>query len=175
MPTQTRIRNILVPTDFSEPALEAWRYAQAFARHSNARLHLLHVIGDPYLYGEWGTEGAAVRMDQLLVEARSASERGLAAWVARSGRSARRIATATAMGPIVTRILDYAVQNRIDLIVIGTHGRGLVGHFLLGSVAERVVQRSPVPVLTVHGKSGPARDTRRPRARASRRRRSRAV
>jgi nucleotide-binding universal stress UspA family protein len=175
MPIQTRIRNILVPTDFSEPALAAWRYAKGFARHSKARLHLLHVIGDPYLYGDWGTEGAALRMDQLLAEARRASERGLAAWASGSGGAARRIATATAMGPIVTRILDYAARHRIDLIVIGTHGRGFVGHFLLGSVAERVVQRSPVPVLTVHGDSGPARGTRRARARASRRRRSRAV
>jgi nucleotide-binding universal stress UspA family protein len=48
-------------------------------------------------------------------------------------------------------------DERIDLVVMGTHGRGMVEHLLLGSVAERIVRRSPVPVLTVHGLPGSGR------------------
>ena len=46
-------------------------------------------------------------------------------------------------------IVDYAAQERIDLIVAGTHGRGGVAHLLMGSVAERIVRTAPCPVLTV--------------------------
>jgi nucleotide-binding universal stress UspA family protein len=46
-------------------------------------------------------------------------------------------------------IIDYARQHAIELIVMGTHGRGAVQHFLMGSVAERVVRLAPCPVLTV--------------------------
>ena len=54
----------------------------------------------------------------------------------------------------VSEILDAIANDGIDLVVMGTHGRGMVEHVLLGSVAERVVRRSPVPVLTVHGLRG---------------------
>ena len=51
---------------------------------------------------------------------------------------------------IAEAIVEYAKANSIDLIVTGTHGRGAVQHFLMGSVAERVVRTAPCPVLTVH-------------------------
>jgi nucleotide-binding universal stress UspA family protein len=47
-------------------------------------------------------------------------------------------------------IIEYAVDHEIDLIVMGTHGRGALRHLLMGSVAERVVRSAPCPVLTVH-------------------------
>ena len=47
-------------------------------------------------------------------------------------------------------IIDYATEQQIDLIVMGTHGRGALRHLLMGSVAERVVRSAPCPVLTVH-------------------------
>jgi nucleotide-binding universal stress UspA family protein len=102
-------------------------------------------------------------MAELLAAAEGAARRGLARLVPHSGPLANRVVTASATGPTVDRILEYVSKNRIDLIVMGTHGRGAVGHLLLGSVAERVVQRSPVPVLTVHGRSEPVRAKRRAR------------
>ena len=157
MSAKPRLRNILVPTDFSEPAMEAWRYTQALARESNARTHLLHVVGQPYLYDAWGTERAALQMGELLAEAERAAEQGLGKLVPRSGALTGRVVTASATGPVVDRILEYVSKNRIDLIVMGTHGRGGVGHLLLGSVAERVVRTAPCPVLTI--RTDPARAT----------------
>ena len=69
------------------------------------------------------------------------------------------LTTSTAIGTPVDRILDYIDKSHIDLAVMGTHGRGPVGHLLLGSVAERIVRRSPVPVLTVKGDVRPATST----------------
>ena len=159
-----RLRRILVPTDFSGPADRAWRYAQALARQSKGRVHLLHVVAQPYSYDAWGTEGVALHMGELLAKAEIAARSGLARLAPLSRSLAGRVVTATATGPTVDRILDYVSKHRIDLIVMGTHGRGAVGHLLLGSVAERVVRRSPVPVLTVHGKSEHTRLRSRTRA-----------
>ena len=53
------------------------------------------------------------------------------------------------MFPPVEEIVDYAKEKNIDLIVMGTHGRGWLAHVLMGSVAEKVVRKAPCPVLTV--------------------------
>jgi nucleotide-binding universal stress UspA family protein len=165
MTAKLHLRRILVPTDFSEPADRAWRYAQALAGPSKARLHALHVVTPPYFYDAWGTERAAQQMSELLAATERAADRGLARLAARSRAAVGRVVTARASGSAVDRILEYVAKNRIDLIVMGTHGRSGVDHLLLGSVAERIVQRSPVPVLTVHGRSGARRPSRRARRR----------
>jgi nucleotide-binding universal stress UspA family protein len=59
------------------------------------------------------------------------------------------VVTTTVLGHPVMEILRYANDNGIHLIVMGTHGRGPLGHMVLGSVAERVVRKAPCPVLTV--------------------------
>ncbi len=55
----------------------------------------------------------------------------------------------TQVGSPHREIVRYATEHQVDLIVLGTHGRGPLGHMLLGSVAERVVRTAPCPVLTV--------------------------
>ena len=155
-------RRILVPTDFSESAQAAWRYAQMLAGQFNSRIHLLHVVGLPYLYDAWGTEAAALRMADLMAQSEDMARNKLRKLVPTAGPLAGRVKTATATGITVEQILEYIAAERIDLVVMGTHGRGMVGHLLLGSVAERVVQQAPIPVLTVHGpvRRGPRRKRR---------------
>jgi nucleotide-binding universal stress UspA family protein len=166
---KTRIRTILVPTDFSPPAAAAWRYAQMLADQFEGRLHLLHVVSPPFLYDAWGTDTAAMHTTELINQFEDVAQAQLKTLVARTGRRVPPVVATTSTGLTVDQILEYIAKHRVDLVVIGTHGRGMVGHFLLGSVAERVVQRWPVPVLTVHG--APARNTakRRRRARPARR------
>jgi len=140
------IRNILVPTDFSDCASTALEYAKALAAQFGSRVHLLHVIATPQLVS--GPEGVAFVWPTFLPDlekgAHDELER-LAKTVTTAGAS-----TAVAVGIPVDGILDYVAANDVDLVVMGTHGRGMMGHLLLGSVAERVIRRSPVPVLTLH-------------------------
>ena len=142
------VTRILVPTDFSEPAAAAVTWGRTLAAEFGAELHLLHVVAEPYLY-PWGSELSAFPLSDVLAQSEGAARAQLETLGASLDLPAERVITATALGTPVDRVLDYVTANGIDLIVMGTHGRGVVGHMLLGSVAERVVRRSTVPVLTI--------------------------
>jgi nucleotide-binding universal stress UspA family protein len=142
------IRAILVPTDFSDPANAALAYARDLATHFGSRLHLLHVVSLPQT--GWPAEGN-LSWPTLLADLEADARVELERLIPKDDPVAERVTFSTEIGVPVEGILDYAAANPIDLIVIGTHGRGLVGHMLLGSVAERVVRRARVPVLTLHG------------------------
>lgn len=146
------IRRILVPTDFSEPADAALRYARALAEQFGSTLHLMHIVPEPYVY-PWGTEISTMPLVDLLAQSEEQAAERLKTLASESGALTDRVTTTTAIGTPVDRILQYVADEGIDLVVMGTHGRGAVGHLLLGSVAERIVRRSPVPVLTVKGVS----------------------
>ena len=148
-----RIRTILVPTDFSDPAAAAWEHAQWLATRFRSRIHLLHVVSPPVVFDAWGSEGAGLRLGAVLEDAERYAGEQLRTMIPMRGPLATRIIAATATGPVVDSILDYAEANNIDLIVMGTHGRGAVGHLLLGSVTERCIQRARIPVFTVHDRA----------------------
>jgi len=140
------LKNILVPFDFSECSDQALRYGLELARKFDATLHLVHVVQDPATQ-PWAAEGFAIPLlevtDQWLKEA----EERLAAAVPDLDR--RRARVDALLGENYPEVLRYAEEEAIDLIVMGTHGRGGVSHLLLGSIAEKMVRRSPCPVLTV--------------------------
>lgn len=148
-----RIRHILVPTDFSQPADAAWQYAQGLATTFHSRVLLLHVINLPSLSDTLGTETVALRMADLLTQSQAAAERALQRLVPKRGPLAGRVRTMIMTGVTVRQIMAVTTARKIDLIVMGTHGRGLIERLALGSVAERVVRRSPVPVVTMHGRA----------------------
>jgi nucleotide-binding universal stress UspA family protein len=141
------LKNILVATDFSEPSGVAMAYGRDLARSYNARLHVLHVVEDMMV--RYASEvGFAV--PQLQSEVEEAARRDLNAQITDDDRqSFTVIPTVESAANIADAIVKYAKANEIDLIVTGTHGRGMVKHFLMGSVAERVVRTAPCPVLTV--------------------------
>lgn len=142
------IRDILVPTDFSAPAKAALDYARGLAQEFGSRVHLLHVIASPQM--GWAVEGSTVSWPRFLAELQAEARAQFAKLLPPDDPLASITTQETVLGVPVEQILAYAVSQQIDLIVMGTHGRGLVGHMFLGSVAERVVRRAPVPVLTVH-------------------------
>lgn len=143
------ITHILIPTDFSEPAEAALAYAKTLAQKFGARLCLLHVVPEPYSY-PWGTEMSTMPLADLLAQSEDAARQRLDQLTPQLGMPADRVAVETKIGTPVDQILSCIADKKIDLVVMGTHGRGMVGHLLLGSVTGRVVRRSPVPVLTVH-------------------------
>lgn len=144
------IRRILVPTDFSEPAGAALTWATTLAHEFHSHLYLLHVVPEPYAY-PWGTELSTLPLNDILAQSEEAARQRLVELAAETKLPPDRVKTTAVVGTPVDQVLALIKDEQIDLVVLGTHGRGLVGHLLLGSVAERVVRRSPVPVLTVHG------------------------
>jgi nucleotide-binding universal stress UspA family protein len=140
------LKSILVPSDFSECSDEALRYALELARRFDAELHLLHVVQDP-ITQPWAAEGFSVPLFEIVDEWQKQAVKRLQAAVPEADRA--RVTVVSVVATPYAEILDYANAHRIDLIVMGTHGRGGVTHMLLGSIAERVVRRAPCPVLTV--------------------------
>jgi nucleotide-binding universal stress UspA family protein len=142
-------KNVLVATDFGEAAAAALDYGRDLARRYGATLHLLYVADDVtvrYAFGDTPTLPPEIQQD-IEEDARKRAE-GLLSLADREQLHARvvvwtSVATAAA-------IVDYARSQQVDLIVMGTHGRGAVSHLLMGSVAERVVRTASCPVLTVH-------------------------
>lgn len=140
MPT---FRHILAATDFSETSARAVELARAMAAESGARLTVVHVCEVPA-----DLQGGAIPYDLLVPAARAAQAR--VDEVVESLRGACPGAQALVkMGVAWEQILAVAAEARADLIVLGTHGRRGFAHAMMGSVAERVVRLSPVPVLTV--------------------------
>ena len=142
------LKNILVATDFSEPSAVALAYGRDLARTYNARLHVLHIVED--VMTRYSPEVGLVT-EQLQKDLEKLARRDLDALVTDDDRRTISIvANVKTSVNIASGIVEYAKANAIDLIVTGTHGRGAVKHFLMGSVAERVVRTAPCPVLTVH-------------------------
>jgi len=141
----TRLKRILYPTDFSDFSLHAAKYAQSFASDYKAQFHALHVL-EPY-YAMADVKGVA---DQPTpVESLSTLDERLAQFCKEHFQAVDMVIHKTVVGRPFLEIIRYAKEHEIDLIVLGTHGRGVLSHVLIGSVAEKVVRKSPCPVLTV--------------------------
>lgn len=143
-----KLARILAPTDFSDTSVVALKYATALADALGAQLHLLHVV-DLAVERQGAARMAMVPNRDIEAEARRRSDEELAGLLTRPERQKYRAALVTAMGSPPVAIVRYARREDIDLIVLGTHGRGPVAHLLIGSVAENVVRSAPCPVLTV--------------------------
>jgi nucleotide-binding universal stress UspA family protein len=142
------IKHVLVATDFSEPSDAALNYGREFARTFSATLHVLHVADNVmFRYGVEGY-GAVPELQQDIDEAARKQLERLITDEDRTALQAQPVVLTA--GNKAAAIVSYASEHRMDLIVLGTHGRGAVSHLLMGSVAERVVRTATCPVLTVH-------------------------
>jgi nucleotide-binding universal stress UspA family protein len=144
----TRFQHILVPIDSEEPHQEPLDVAVDLAIAFDAKLTLVHAWEMP-LYSSGGVSFLSPDVSLAIEQAartRLAHTRELV--VARLPRAEAILLN----GPAASEILDAAERLKVDLIVMGTHGRRGVSRVLLGSVAEKIVRSSPVPVLTVRVK-----------------------
>ena len=133
---------IVVPTDFEAASMKALELAKSLAGHVGAEVVLVHVYALP-VYTYPGLEPAL--MPGFTSEVMGAARRALEQLGAEQGG----LRTVLREGDAATEILDVAKDLGARFIVMGTHGRKGLSHLFLGSVAERVVRRSPVPVMTV--------------------------
>lgn len=140
-------RHILVPVDFGEPSEHAVELALSLALRFDAQVTLIHVAWmPPYYYGAYA-EGIAYPMDEIETRARAALEELFAKTKGRYARVDRVLTS----GQPWERIVEAVQNTGADLVIMGTHGRRGLSRLFLGSVAEKVVRHSPVPVLTTAG------------------------
>lgn len=139
------LKEILVPVDYSDHSAQAVRFGRDLATAFGAKLHFVHVCPTAGMVAP-----PMVPVPVVTGQVREASQRGFDDFL----DGARRdlgvdVAGTLREGVPHSEILSVAREIGADLIVLGTHGRTGLGHLLLGSVAERVVRNSPVPVITV--------------------------
>jgi nucleotide-binding universal stress UspA family protein len=139
-----QLQNICVPVDFSDTSAAALNYAKALADAFQARLHLLHVLMN------WIPDSDIPINPQIYVELETSARKQLEKQLTNQEREKyqARLELISGVSGFV-EIVRYARDQNIDLLVMGTHGRGPIAHMLLGSVAEKVVRKAPCPVLTV--------------------------
>ncbi len=148
-----KLKSILLPTDFSEASNAAVPYACSLAETFGAELHVLHVIHD--LASEVPEFGMGLAfpgyLEQLPERRRKLEAESIRqmSGVLPQDWSEQPVTKAVRQGPAFQKIIEYAKEHDTDLIVMGTHGRGILKHTLLGNVAERVVRKAPCPVMTV--------------------------
>lgn len=137
------ITKIVCPTDFSAPSVAAAHYALGLAKQLGASVTFLHT----YQLAGVSSPGSALGMT---VAKECVDE--LEAFVASLSLDGVPVEKRVRIGPPYSEIGAEAKESGAELIVMGTTGKTGLEHFLLGSVAERVVQTAPVPVLTVRHK-----------------------
>lgn len=142
---------ILLPTDFSHYALHAMNYAMAFAKHFDAKLHFAHVIDSALFHiggsqGVWLTETDAERVYISMVDHAENRLEALVQEAEDAGISAERHVV---RGNPPHALGELAKDLRCRLVIMATHGRSGVEHFVFGSVAEKVIRESSIPVLCI--------------------------
>jgi nucleotide-binding universal stress UspA family protein len=149
------LKNILVPTDFSDNNRSAVQYGCDLARRFHAELHLLHIVAPSGGLVPLPDLPDDVALDLQTSSPVARAELRLQQLPDRGQQQGLTVHRHTELGTPSVEIIRYAREREIDLIVIGTHGYTGWEHLLLGSVAERVVQRAPCPVLTVRPSEHP--------------------
>ena len=144
-----QLQKILFPTDFSKCAEQALAHAVFLAEESRAEIHVLHVItifqDQPSV-----VSNEIAETKEMVKKLEDVAEKQLNKILNSHSSDDVKITTEIKRGiSAAPAILEYASDNNIDLIVMGTHGRRGLGHLLLGSAAEEVVRLAPYPVFTI--------------------------
>jgi universal stress protein A len=144
------IRRILVPMDFSECSRRGLRYAVAMAERFGSEIVLVHAIEaplnlPPQTLVRLDPEGPAM---PIMDYVREAADRRLNAMLAELSLASIPAQGVISVGDVRDIVLESAKTHNVDMIVMGTNGRKGLRHLLIGSVAEDIVRRSEVPVLT---------------------------
>jgi nucleotide-binding universal stress UspA family protein len=141
------MKNILVPVDGSTAALRALKQAIALARLSpGCSIHLVHGHEEPLIYGEIAVYVPREKMDGLQ---RQHSEAILAAAEAEAKGAGVAYTKEVLSGPLGRTIAAHAERLGCDLIVMGRHGKTALGDLLMGSVAQKVLHATTLPVMLV--------------------------
>ena len=140
------LKRILVPVDFSDGSALAMKYAASFARQYSAEVHLLHVFEEEFM------PPMPMEMPMTLPSGGEISRQDIHEQMRQFVGDAYKdlsIVTTVFGGNVAANIIEYATDNRIDLIIIGAHGRSGILTTLLGDTSYAVTRQADCPVLTV--------------------------
>ena len=142
-----KLKKVLVPTDFSDGARQALKYGMSFAKEYGAELVLLHVVEN--LTVGYASDLFPVPMAEVLQEISGYAKSELAKLGDEARARGLSVQEQVMQGKPSAEFIRFASEHEIDVIVLGTHGKGMLDQALFGSTTERVVRRAPCPVLTV--------------------------
>jgi nucleotide-binding universal stress UspA family protein len=148
------MKNILVPTDFSQQAGNALTVACEIARKSGAKIHLLHVLdvslGGGFSFNTMGEPSGLTTMDQVYVlQLRDITSRRLEEIVQQNKGDGFTIVPEVQVGNVFSMVAAHVEEHGTDLIVMGTKGSSGIEEFFVGSNTEKIVRRASCPVLSV--------------------------
>lgn len=142
------MKKILVPCDFSKPAISAYRFALDLAQQSKGAVHLLHVIELPVLH-DTVIMPVLNFEEELLKDLRENSTSRFKKITEKYRIENVKVTTAVKFGAVSRMINDYIVDEKIDLVLMGSQGASGLRELFIGSNAEKMVRNSPVPVLVM--------------------------
>lgn len=142
-----KIERILFPVDFSEGSTNAVEYAISLRKEYDATLYLLHVVHDISMTTGW--QVPHVRLGELYRDMEEYARKEMEKFCRDLFRECDKIEQIVVSGIPHEEILKFARDKKIDIIVIGTHGKTGIDRMLFGSTAEKVVRKAPCPVLSV--------------------------
>jgi universal stress protein A len=145
----TQVRRLLVAVDFSEHSKETLKYAYDFFKGCGVEMHVVHIVPDPFPEGSYIPHRSVDEMEKTATEvAMTQLKKFISRKLLESGEDIRPMVRT---GTPYAALIEYAKKNEVDLIVIGSQGLGRLETMLLGNVTDKVVRKSPVPVLVYKG------------------------
>lgn len=152
------MKKILVPCDFSKPAINAYRFALDIAAQSRGTVHLLHVIELPILHDTMIMPVLNFEQE-LLKDLQKNAEDRFGKITDKYKTAGVKVIVKTEFGAVFRIIQDYITKESIDIVIMGSHGASGAREFFIGSNAEKMVRKSPVPVLVIKDYyKGPIKD-----------------
>ncbi len=153
-----KYKKVLFCTDFSKDSDCAFDYAFGIAKRDEGMLYIFHVI--PMSPQQYHLERHLTKkqLDKMAATLQEDRERMFNDKYLRFIKDKTKVKVVTESGHEDEKIIEFIQKEKIDIVVIGTHGRTGIEHLFLGSVAEKIVRRSPIPVFVIpcRDKPGPA-------------------
>lgn len=149
------VKKILVPCDFSEQAINAFRFALHLEVESKTEVHLVHVIDLPVLYDTVLMPALSFEQEKFQDLKRNAEQK--CEQLIHKHPAAIKVKSKVEFGPTYRTIVEYIAQHEIDLVVMGTRGITGIREIFIGSNTEKVVRASQVPVIAVKNYIKPGR------------------
>lgn len=144
------MKRILVPCDFSDPAVQAFKFAVDIAKESRGEVILLNVVELPVMHESVLMPTLSFE-EAFIKDMKAHAEKNFAKMKDKWAKEGPKITSFVEFGGATPTIRDFVKDNKIDLLVMGTHGASGLKEFFVGSNTEKIVRTSEVPVIAIKG------------------------